>query len=556
VPLLRESPLHQVALKVEPRGTLYLKLRYTEQRTAFRRVLATRKSPPPLFGVDLETVVTRENSGMGVPFLVQKCVEEVERRGMDIVGLYRLCGSATKKRILREAFERNPRLVDLSPDSVPDINVITGLLKEYLRELPEPLLTKCLYQMLVDALAVCLPDDPEGNAKLMFSILECLPKGNRTTLFLLMDHLCLVTAQSDRNKMTAQNLAICFGPVLMLHSDDVSSLDFQKPIGVLKYLLQIWPMKSARAVEAAATASSTLRRIQQQVQQQPQQQQVQQQQQQQPPPQQPPPPPPPLPLQQQPGAVQHQSGQQGAVPLSSAAPFTAVSAVAPVAVSSAPLSVNPISQPGRADRVLVLPPLPPRPAPRVLQSKVATNITNIGSNNSNSNNSNNSRSAIGKSPRALGVFSGPETSATAASSTSSQSAAAADQVTARGEADGSPAPLADFPYSLDSAAAGSETATPASSVTPSMTSPTSPSTTSPSPQPPLRGLAEGRRTNKDYSDALSSHRSQMGFDPEPAGSTGAAARLGLQLAARGSPRKDGRADDTDPGESDLESPNQ
>ena len=191
----------------------------------------------------------------------------------------------------------------------------------------------------------------------------------------------------------------------------------------------------------------------------------------------------------------------------------------------------------------------------MLQPKVATNITNIGSNNSNSNNSNNSRSAIGKSPRALGVFSGPETSATAASSTSSQSAAA-DQVTARGEADGSPAPLADFPYSLDSAAAGSETATPASSVTPSMTSPTSPSTTSPSPQPPLRGLAEGRRTNKDYSDALSSHRSQMGFDPEPVGSTGAAARLGLQLAARGSPRKDGRADDTDPGESDLESPNQ
>ena len=71
----------------------------------------------------------------------------------------------------------------------------------------------------------------------------------QTTLFLLMDHLCLVTAQSDRNKMTPQNLAICFGPVLMLHSDSSvesasPSLDFQKPIGVLKYLLQIWPMKS------------------------------------------------------------------------------------------------------------------------------------------------------------------------------------------------------------------------------------------------------------------------------------------------------------------------
>lgn len=145
VPLVRESTIHQVALKVEPRGTLYLKLRYTEPRTAFRRSPAGRKTPPPLFGVDLETVVTREggNSNVsavsaqlmtggngGVPILVQKCVEEVERRGMDIVGLYRLCGSATKKRILREAFERNPRLVDLSPDSVPDINVITGPVEE------------------------------------------------------------------------------------------------------------------------------------------------------------------------------------------------------------------------------------------------------------------------------------------------------------------------------------------------------------------------------------------------------------------------------------------
>lgn len=98
-----------------------------------------------------------------------------------VVGLYRLCGSATKKRVLREAFERNSRSVDLTPENVPDINVITGVLKDYLRELPEPLFTKCLYQMMVDALGVCLPDDPEGNAKLMFSILDCLPKINRVS---------------------------------------------------------------------------------------------------------------------------------------------------------------------------------------------------------------------------------------------------------------------------------------------------------------------------------------------------------------------------------------
>lgn len=80
--------------------------------------------------------------------------------------------------------------MDLSPDNVPDINVITGVLKDYLRELPEPLFTKCLYQMMVDALGVCLPDDPEGNAKLMFSILDCLPRINRVGISYLQLEVC------------------------------------------------------------------------------------------------------------------------------------------------------------------------------------------------------------------------------------------------------------------------------------------------------------------------------------------------------------------------------
>ncbi|KAJ8964175.1 hypothetical protein NQ317_009252, partial [Molorchus minor] len=224
-------PTQILALKIEPRGTLYLRLRHTDSHALYRRrgpSNLTLSRTIPLFGVDLETVVNRENKA----------------------GLYRLCGSATKKRILREAFERNSRSVDLSPDNVPDINVITGVLKDYLRELPEPLFTKCLYQMMVDALGVCLPDDPEGNAKLMFSILDCLPRINRATLIFLMDHLALVVSASDRNKMSAQNLATALAPPLVLQSSEsitpsapvkLPELDYHQPINVLKYLLQIWP---------------------------------------------------------------------------------------------------------------------------------------------------------------------------------------------------------------------------------------------------------------------------------------------------------------------------
>lgn len=65
-----------------------------------------------------------------------------------------------------------------------------------------------------------------------------------------MDHLALVVSASDRNKMSAQNLAVALAPPLMLHSSDTLTptttskpheLDYQQPISVLKYLLQIWP---------------------------------------------------------------------------------------------------------------------------------------------------------------------------------------------------------------------------------------------------------------------------------------------------------------------------
>lgn len=53
-----------------------------------------------------------------------------------------------------------------------------GLVKDYLRDLPEPLFTKAMFDMMVDGLSVCLPDDPNGNSKLMFSIIECLSEIN------------------------------------------------------------------------------------------------------------------------------------------------------------------------------------------------------------------------------------------------------------------------------------------------------------------------------------------------------------------------------------------
>ena len=59
-----------------------------------------------------------------------------------------------------------------------------------------------------------------------------------------MDHLSRMTAQSSRNKMNPQNLAICFAPVLMLEYDATKpevTPNISEPIHILKYLIEIWP---------------------------------------------------------------------------------------------------------------------------------------------------------------------------------------------------------------------------------------------------------------------------------------------------------------------------
>ncbi|XP_064372041.1 rho GTPase-activating protein SYDE2 isoform X1 [Dromaius novaehollandiae] len=266
--LFRVTKTHQLAVKLEPRGLIYVKLSLMEQwENSLDGLDADRE--PVMFGVDAGKVVEKENAGLMVPLLMQKCILEIEKRGCQVVGLYRLCGSAAVKKELREAFERDSKAVSLCENQYPDINVITGVLKDYLRELPSPLITKQLYEAVLDAMvknplkmtASGCENDP-SDSEHTAALLDCLPDVEKATLKMLLDHLKLVASYHEVNKMTCQNLAVCFGPVLLSQRQETSNhnnrvftdseelasaLDFKKHIEVLHYLLQLWPVHRSTA---------------------------------------------------------------------------------------------------------------------------------------------------------------------------------------------------------------------------------------------------------------------------------------------------------------------
>lgn len=114
---------------------------------------------------------------------------------------------------------QDPEDVNLEEEN--DINVVTGLLKLYFRELKNPLLTFEYYDRVIEAAR--LQDYDERMFRLK-SIIQVLPVPNYKVFQYLVRHLERVKDQSKVNKMEPSNLALIFSiGLLRSKQDDLSS---------------------------------------------------------------------------------------------------------------------------------------------------------------------------------------------------------------------------------------------------------------------------------------------------------------------------------------------
>uniref|UniRef100_A0A8C9Z2J5 ABR activator of RhoGEF and GTPase n=1 Tax=Sander lucioperca TaxID=283035 RepID=A0A8C9Z2J5_SANLU len=225
-------------------------MKFTSRDLSLKRTPSKKQSG--VFGVKINVVTKRERSK--VPYIVRQCIEEVEKRGIDEVGIYRISGVATDIQALKTAFDTNTKdiLVMLSD---MDINAIAGTLKLYFRELPEPLLTDRLYPAFMEGIAL---SDPAAKENCMMHLLRSLPDPNLMTFLILLEHLKRVAEKEPINKMSLHNLATVFGPTLLRPSEseitkaqhitsasDIWSHDVMAQVQVLLYYLQHPPISFA-----------------------------------------------------------------------------------------------------------------------------------------------------------------------------------------------------------------------------------------------------------------------------------------------------------------------
>jgi len=145
-----------------------------------------------------------------IPLVLRSCITYLDKPEiLAMEGIFRHSGKHSMIQEMKERYDRG-EVVDLS--TINDPNTVAGILKQYLRELPEPLCSFEFYDMFIAAVGI--PDLPVRKYQVL-RILEMLPYAYQIVLKYLVGFLCRIAALSDQNRMTPPNLATVFAPNLI-----------------------------------------------------------------------------------------------------------------------------------------------------------------------------------------------------------------------------------------------------------------------------------------------------------------------------------------------------
>ncbi|KAI0085663.1 hypothetical protein BDY19DRAFT_964989 [Irpex rosettiformis] len=165
-----------------------------------------------IFGVNLVYYATAKGLEDGeIPRIVRLCIKEIEDRGLDAEGIYRVSGRHAAVQELQHKVERDGDEFHFNPRH-DDVYAVSSLLKLYLRELPKPVFKFPLQERL--AHSEDLEEHRANNFQVLRSKIRRLPPVHQATLAAIVEHLAKVASHQDKNKMDPKNLAIVFGGVI------------------------------------------------------------------------------------------------------------------------------------------------------------------------------------------------------------------------------------------------------------------------------------------------------------------------------------------------------
>ncbi|KAM9408473.1 unconventional myosin-IXAa isoform 2-T2 [Pholidichthys leucotaenia] len=167
------------------------------------------------FGVEVSRLTNDERT---VPLVVEKLINYIEMHGLYTEGIYRKSGSANKIKELKQGLDADVESMDLDEYN---IHVIASVFKQWLRDLPNPLMTFELYEEFIRAMGL---QDKKEMIRGVYSIFDQLSRTHLNTLERLFFHLIRISMQEETNRMSPNALAIVFAPCILRCPDTIDPL--------------------------------------------------------------------------------------------------------------------------------------------------------------------------------------------------------------------------------------------------------------------------------------------------------------------------------------------
>ncbi|KAJ3345134.1 hypothetical protein HDU91_007461, partial [Kappamyces sp. JEL0680] len=157
-----------------------------------------------------------------IPIIVQESILNLKRSDLSAEGIFRKNGNIRRLKEQCEKIDHDPHHISFQDDSTVQI---AALLKKFLRDLPEPLLTESLYDLFL-----CVPSKmrlltpeiqkPEDQVSVLQLIMCLMPKQNIDLLSVLVRFFVEVSTYAvlpndTGNKMTLDNMATVIAPNIL-----------------------------------------------------------------------------------------------------------------------------------------------------------------------------------------------------------------------------------------------------------------------------------------------------------------------------------------------------
>ncbi|KAG6813956.1 hypothetical protein H0H92_005211 [Tricholoma furcatifolium] len=210
-------------------------------------------SDGPVFGVPLKESLKHASAQIStataegqlyvwgtVPVVVAKCGGYLKAKATEVPGTFRINGSARRTRDLQDIFERSPefgRKLNWAMEIYTTHDIAT-VFRRYLTHMPEPVIPYDMYHSFRDPLA-----RPKYNTSDVIAtyqeLIKQMPQQNEHLLLYVLDLLSVFALKSQKNLMTASNLAVIFRPGLISHPNhETSPQEFELSQNVLQFLIE------------------------------------------------------------------------------------------------------------------------------------------------------------------------------------------------------------------------------------------------------------------------------------------------------------------------------